>query len=191
VRHSAMDVSSVHSPGSSRKGPPPVMSVRGAKLPRGRNSTVVPTASPQARPSRHPRKRSLRLAGVDAFLVIIRRRRVYAGLHSRSRWQRLGAERDAHEQRHGHVRGSGHGRVHHPHLGLADLRAASAGAGAGVPAAGDAAVGCTAGRGPARVWGGARLFAVAPRFVLIVSCTALGVASCPAQHSVTTAHATC
>jgi len=39
-------------------GPPPTMSVTGAKLPRGENSTVVPTASPHARPGRQPRWRS-------------------------------------------------------------------------------------------------------------------------------------
>src|SRR2546427_2354947 len=53
-----MEVSSVHLPAGSEKGPPPTMSVSGAKLPRGWNSSVVPTASPQARPSRAPRYRS-------------------------------------------------------------------------------------------------------------------------------------
>src|SRR5262245_42139807 len=35
------------------------MSVTGGKLPRSRNSTVVPTASPQARPRRQPRCREI------------------------------------------------------------------------------------------------------------------------------------
>ncbi len=52
-----MDVSSVQAPTGRPNGPPPTMSVTGGKLPRGWNSTVVPTASPHARPSRQPRYR--------------------------------------------------------------------------------------------------------------------------------------
>src|SRR5688572_17047377 len=52
-----MDVSSVHWPGSRRKGPPPTISEIGVKLPRERNSRVVPTASPTARPRRQARFR--------------------------------------------------------------------------------------------------------------------------------------
>ena len=40
-----MEVSSVNCPGARWNGPPPTMSVRGAKEPRGLNSTVVPMAS--------------------------------------------------------------------------------------------------------------------------------------------------
>ena len=47
------------------KGPPPTMSVSGSKVPGGRNSRVVPTASPTASPSRHPRNRSC-TAGTSA-----------------------------------------------------------------------------------------------------------------------------
>src|SRR5687768_9106652 len=57
ARQSAIDVSSVHWPGAREKGPPPVMSVTRGKVPGGRNSTVVPSASPAARPRRAPRKR--------------------------------------------------------------------------------------------------------------------------------------
>ena len=56
-----MDVSSVHSPGARPNGPPPTMSITGAKVSRGENSTVVPTASPHANPSRAPRARSISL----------------------------------------------------------------------------------------------------------------------------------
>jgi hypothetical protein len=42
-------------PGFNLNGPPPTMSVTRRKLPRGLNSTVVPTASPTAKPSRQPR----------------------------------------------------------------------------------------------------------------------------------------
>ena len=55
--HSAIDVSSVHCPGFSRKGPPPTMSVIGSKVPAHLNSFVVPTASPTAKPMRAPRAR--------------------------------------------------------------------------------------------------------------------------------------
>ena len=55
--HSAIDVSSVHCPGFSRKGPPPTMSVIGSKVPAHLNSFVVPTASATARPMRVPRAR--------------------------------------------------------------------------------------------------------------------------------------
>ena len=58
ARHSAIDVSSVHSPAANRNGPPPTMSVIGSNVPGARNSTVVPTASPQARPTSAPRARS-------------------------------------------------------------------------------------------------------------------------------------
>lgn len=54
ARHSAIDVSSVHCPGSRPNGPPPTMSDSGSNCPRARNSTVVPKASPVASPSRHP-----------------------------------------------------------------------------------------------------------------------------------------
>src|SRR5574341_963855 len=59
ARHRAMDVSSVHSPGRKPKGPPPTMSSMGSKESGGLNSRVVPSASPTARPSRHPRYRSI------------------------------------------------------------------------------------------------------------------------------------
>src|SRR5574341_1145404 len=59
ARHRAMEVSSVHSPGRRPKGPPPTMSSMGSKEPGGLNSKVVPSASPTARPSRHPRYRSI------------------------------------------------------------------------------------------------------------------------------------
>lgn len=53
-----MEVSSVHCPGFRAKGPPPTMSLTGANVPRGRNSTVVPTASPHASPNKQPKNRS-------------------------------------------------------------------------------------------------------------------------------------
>src|SRR3990172_8784175 len=59
ARQRAMDVSSVHSPGRRAEGPPPTMSSMGSKEPGGLNSRVVPSASPTARPSRHPRYRSI------------------------------------------------------------------------------------------------------------------------------------
>jgi CYTH domain-containing protein/CHAD domain-containing protein len=58
ARHSAIDVSSVHAPAGRPNGPPPTMSVTGSNVPGARNSTVVPTASPAARPSRAPIARS-------------------------------------------------------------------------------------------------------------------------------------
>src|ERR1035438_7231743 len=58
ARHSAIEVSSVHCPAFRLNGPPPTISVSGLKLPGGLNSSVVPTASPMAKPNRHPRKRS-------------------------------------------------------------------------------------------------------------------------------------
>ena len=59
ARHNAIDVSSVHAPAGNANGPPPTMSVTGANVPGGENSTVVPTASPTARPSSIPRARSM------------------------------------------------------------------------------------------------------------------------------------
>ena len=53
-----MDVSSVHWPAWRSKGPPPTISVNASKVSRCRNSTVVPTASPAARPTRQPRNLS-------------------------------------------------------------------------------------------------------------------------------------
>ena len=61
ARQSAIDVSSVHAPAGSANGPPPTMSVTGANVPGGLNSTVVPTASPTASPTSAPRKRSRRV----------------------------------------------------------------------------------------------------------------------------------
>src|SRR6266536_6126972 len=58
ARQSAIEVSSVHAPGASWKGPPPIMSSIGAKEPGGLNSRVVPSASPTARPNIAPRYRS-------------------------------------------------------------------------------------------------------------------------------------
>ena len=55
ARQRAMEVSSVHSPGFRWKGPPPVMSVMGSKVPDGLNSRVVPRVSPTASPRRQPR----------------------------------------------------------------------------------------------------------------------------------------
>jgi len=57
ARYSAMEVSSVHSPGARLNLPPPTISCSGVKLPGGTNSTDVPTASPTANPSRQPWKR--------------------------------------------------------------------------------------------------------------------------------------
>lgn len=54
ARQSAIEVSSVHCPGFRRNGPPPDMPATAVKLPREENSTIVPTASPQARPTRAP-----------------------------------------------------------------------------------------------------------------------------------------
>jgi hypothetical protein len=56
-----IEVSSVHSPGARRNGPPPIMSAIFAKEPGEQNSRVVPRASPTASPSRLPRNRSMRL----------------------------------------------------------------------------------------------------------------------------------
>lgn len=53
-----MEVSSVHSPGWSLCGPPPIMSVTGLNVPGLMNSTVAPRASPTARPRSAPRARS-------------------------------------------------------------------------------------------------------------------------------------
>ena len=55
-----MLVSSVNWPGNRLNIPPPTMSVMGTKEPRGMNSTVVPTASPHAKPSKAPRARLIR-----------------------------------------------------------------------------------------------------------------------------------
>jgi len=58
ARHRVIAVSSVHSPGLSLNAPPPTMSSIGMKLPGLLNSSVVPTASPVATPSRQPRYRA-------------------------------------------------------------------------------------------------------------------------------------
>jgi hypothetical protein len=58
ARHNAIEVSSVHSPGSNPNGPRPTMSDTGLKVPGGLNSSVVPSASPAASPSIAPRNRS-------------------------------------------------------------------------------------------------------------------------------------
>ena len=60
ARQSAMEVSSVQSPGLRWNGPPPVISASGANVPGGLNSKVVPKASPAANPSRAPRYPPLR-----------------------------------------------------------------------------------------------------------------------------------
>ena len=62
-------MSSVHWPGASPNGPPPTMSVIGANVPGGLNSSVVPSASPHARPSRAPRQRPLLLASLTKLVV--------------------------------------------------------------------------------------------------------------------------
>src|SRR5882724_10864150 len=54
-----MEVSSVHSPGTRQNGPPPTIPCSFSNVPGARNSTVVPSASPDARPSRAPRYLSL------------------------------------------------------------------------------------------------------------------------------------
>lgn len=58
ARHSAIDVSSIHAPAGSPKGPPPTMSAIGANVPGRWNSSVVPTASPTANPTSAPTARS-------------------------------------------------------------------------------------------------------------------------------------
>ena len=58
-----MEVSSVHPPGRRPNGPPPTMSSRRSCASRGRNSSVVPTASPTARPRKAPSARSRVLSG--------------------------------------------------------------------------------------------------------------------------------
>jgi hypothetical protein len=45
--------------GLESERPPSTMSAMGSKVPGGLNSNVVPRASPTARPSRHPRNRSI------------------------------------------------------------------------------------------------------------------------------------
>ena len=72
ARQSAIDVSSVHSPAFSRKGPPPTMSSIGLKEPGGLNSSVVPTASPQARPSSAPVARTATSPGTDHSYTLLR-----------------------------------------------------------------------------------------------------------------------
>lgn len=52
------DTPTLTCPGRRRNFPPPTMSVIGSNEPRGMVSTVVPRASPTARPRRLPRKRS-------------------------------------------------------------------------------------------------------------------------------------
>ena len=54
ARHSAIDVSSVHWPARSPNGPPPTMSSIGSNEPGRLNSSVVPSASPAAWPTRQP-----------------------------------------------------------------------------------------------------------------------------------------
>ena len=61
---SAMAVSSVQAPGGSANGPPPVMSSRRGCASREWNSSVVPTASPMARPRKAPSARSRTAAAV-------------------------------------------------------------------------------------------------------------------------------
>ena len=63
ARHSAIEVSSVHSPAAKSKGPPPTMSVTGSKVPGSSNSTVVPTASPTAKPTKQPQYRDWTFIG--------------------------------------------------------------------------------------------------------------------------------
>ncbi len=58
ARHKAIEVSSVQSPGRRSNGPPPTMSSIGSNESRERNSRVVPTASPEASPTKQPRNRS-------------------------------------------------------------------------------------------------------------------------------------
>lgn len=66
ARQSAIDVSSVHSPGARRNGPPPIMSSIGGGL--EENSLVVPSASPVASPSRQPRTREA-ISGTGAYFL--------------------------------------------------------------------------------------------------------------------------
>ncbi len=54
----AIDVSSVHSPAFRPCGPPSRYPVTGSNVPGGLNSTAAPSASPMARPSRAPMRRS-------------------------------------------------------------------------------------------------------------------------------------
>ena len=55
----AMEVSSVHSPGAQPNGPPPAMATGSPWIRAGANSYPAPRASPQARPSRTPAARSV------------------------------------------------------------------------------------------------------------------------------------
>ena len=59
ARHNAIEVSSVQYPGANSNGPPPTISWRGENEPGDRNSRLVPSASPTAKPIKHPRKRSI------------------------------------------------------------------------------------------------------------------------------------
>src|SRR5258708_20265864 len=59
AKQRAIEVSSVHSPGARSNGPPPAISSILLKEPGARNSRVVPSASPVARPSKAPRYLSL------------------------------------------------------------------------------------------------------------------------------------
>ena len=59
-----MVVSSVHSPADRLKGPPPTISSTRSCASRPRNSSVVPTASPTARPRKAPTARSRMLSSV-------------------------------------------------------------------------------------------------------------------------------
>ena len=61
-----MLVSSVHAPAGSSNGPPPIMSSRRGSVSRAQNSSVVPTASPTARPRNAPSARSRHPSAVRA-----------------------------------------------------------------------------------------------------------------------------